>query len=52
MVDDRGLVRPDLSDDGRHPNARGDRLMAPVLAGAVEELLRPGPARPKPTLVK
>lgn len=48
MVDERGLLRQDLSNDGLHPNARGYKVMAPLAERAVQEALhrRPPPARP------
>lgn len=52
VVDDRGLLQSEASDDGLHPNARGYRLMAPVLAQAIDQMWRSSPARPKPSLVK
>jgi lysophospholipase L1-like esterase len=48
LVDDQGQLGADLSDDGLHPNAKGYRLMAPLLMAAVNKALAPPPAPPKP----
>jgi lysophospholipase L1-like esterase len=37
MVDDKGLMKKDLSDDGLHPNASGFKLMAPLAEAAIEK---------------
>jgi lysophospholipase L1-like esterase len=50
LVDEKGLLTEDLSDDGLHPNAKGYRLMAPLVLDAVQRAL-PAPALasdPKP----
>jgi lysophospholipase L1-like esterase len=39
VVDDKGLLKRDLSDDGLHPNAAGYKLMAPLAQAAVEKAL-------------
>jgi lysophospholipase L1-like esterase len=55
VVDARGLLSAEVSDDGLHPNARGYRLMAPVLAAELDRVLRPAapPAKAsKPPLKK
>jgi lysophospholipase L1-like esterase len=44
MVDDKGLMKKDLADDGLHPNAAGFKLMAPLAEAAIEKAL----ASPKP----
>jgi lysophospholipase L1-like esterase len=44
MVDDKGLLKKDLADDGLHPNAAGFRIMAPLAEAAIEKAL----ANPKP----
>jgi lysophospholipase L1-like esterase len=36
MVGEDGLLRPDLSDDGLHPNATGYALMAPLAQAAID----------------
>ncbi len=35
LIDDQGQLGVDLSDDGLHPNAKGYRLMAPLLTAAI-----------------
>jgi lysophospholipase L1-like esterase len=44
MVDDKGLMKKDLADDGLHPNAAGFKIMAPLAEAAIEKAL----ASPKP----
>jgi lysophospholipase L1-like esterase len=44
MVDEKGLLKKDLSDDGLHPNAAGYKLMAPMAEGAIERAV--GTAKP------
>jgi lysophospholipase L1-like esterase len=44
MVDDKGLMKKDLADDGLHPNAAGYKIMAPMAEGAIEKAL----VSPKP----
>lgn len=39
MVDDKGLLKRDLSDDGLHPNAAGYRIMAPLAEAAIAKAL-------------
>jgi len=39
VLDDKGLLRRDLSDDGLHPNAAGYKIMAPLAEGAIEKAL-------------
>jgi lysophospholipase L1-like esterase len=43
LVDERGLLKPGLSDDGLHPNAAGFAVMAPLAQAAIERALA-GPA--------
>ena len=35
LVDDRGMMKRDLSDDGLHPNAAGYKIMAPLVEKAI-----------------
>ena len=51
VVDENGFLIRDASDDGLHPNAKGYRLMAPVLATALNQTLKPV-AAPAPAKVK
>jgi lysophospholipase L1-like esterase len=44
MVDDKGLMKKDLADDGLHPNAAGYKIMAPLAETAIEKAL--GNAKP------
>jgi lysophospholipase L1-like esterase len=40
MVDDKGLLREDLSADDLHPNAKGYAIMAPLAEAAIKQALR------------
>jgi lysophospholipase L1-like esterase len=44
MVDDKGLMKKELADDGLHPNAAGYKIMAPLAEAAIEKAL--GAAKP------
>jgi lysophospholipase L1-like esterase len=39
MVDDKGLLKKDLSEDGLHPNAAGFKVMAPLAEAAIAQAL-------------
>ena len=39
MVDDNGLMKKDLADDGLHPNAAGYKIMVPLAEEAIEKAL-------------
>jgi lysophospholipase L1-like esterase len=39
MVDDKGMLRRDLSDDGLHPNDAGYKIMAPLAEKAIAKAL-------------
>ncbi len=39
MVDDKGLLKRDLADDGLHPNDKGFAVMAPLAQKAIEQAL-------------
>jgi lysophospholipase L1-like esterase len=39
MVDDKGLLKRDLADDGLHPNVAGYKIMAPLAEAAIEKAL-------------
>jgi lysophospholipase L1-like esterase len=44
MVDDKGMLKKDLADDGLHPNSVGYKIMAPLAQAAIEKAL----STPKP----
>jgi lysophospholipase L1-like esterase len=44
MVDDKGLLKRDLADDGLHPNTAGYKIMAPLAEAAIRSALE----NPKP----
>jgi len=37
MVDDKGLLKADLAEDGLHPNDKGYAIMAPLAQKAIDE---------------
>ena len=39
LIDDQGMLRRDLSDDGLHPNAAGYKIMAPLADKAIANAL-------------
>ena len=39
MVDDKGLLKRELADDGLHPNDKGFAVMAPLAQEAIEQAL-------------
>ena len=39
MVDEKGLLKKDLSEDGLHPNAAGFKIMAPLAEAAIAQAL-------------
>jgi len=39
LVDDKGLMKKDLADDGLHPNAAGYKIMAPLAEARIEKAL-------------
>ena len=39
MVDDKGLMKKDLADDGLHPNAAGYKIMVPLAETAIKKAL-------------
>lgn len=41
LIDDKGLLRRDLADDGLHPNKAGFAIMAPMAEKAIESSLQP-----------
>jgi len=40
MVDERGMLKKELSEDGLHPNAAGYALMAPLAEKAIQAAVR------------
>jgi lysophospholipase L1-like esterase len=40
LVDDKGLMKKDLADDGLHPNSAGFKLMAPLAEAAIKKALK------------
>jgi lysophospholipase L1-like esterase len=40
MVDDQGLLKKDLSEDGLHPNAKGYTIMGPLADQAIQTALK------------
>jgi|SRR5579862_1692073 len=45
MVDKAGYLKPDLADDGLHPNSAGYRVMGPLAAAAVDAVAGAKPAK-------
>jgi len=43
MVDEQGLLKRDLSEDGLHPNAHGYAIMGPLAERAIEAALKKRP---------
>jgi len=44
MVDDKGMMKKDLADDGLHPNAAGYKIAAPLAEAGIEKALKQGPS--------
>jgi lysophospholipase L1-like esterase len=42
MVDDKGVLKAELANDGLHPNAEGYRVMAPLAEAAIQQVLKKG----------
>ncbi len=42
MVDDKGMLKRDLAEDGLHPNAAGYKIMAPLAEAAIAKALASG----------
>jgi lysophospholipase L1-like esterase len=40
LVDDKGMLKRDLSDDGLHPNAAGYKIMAPLAEAAIARAMK------------
>ena len=47
MVDEHGLMRRELADQGLHPNAAGYAVMTPLAAKAIERALAAAGAAPQ-----
>ncbi len=43
MVDDKGLLKRNLAEDGLHPNVAGNKIMAPLAEAAIGKALAPKP---------
>jgi lysophospholipase L1-like esterase len=39
MVDDKGMLKAELANDGLHPNAEGYKIMAPLAESAIRQAL-------------
>ena len=46
MVDDAGMMKADLADDGLHPNSAGYRIMAPLALQAINKTVGTGTPTP------
>jgi lysophospholipase L1-like esterase len=40
MIDDKGMLKAELANDGLHPNAEGYKVMAPLAEIAIQQALR------------
>lgn len=40
LVDDKGMLKSDLSEDGLHPNAKGYAVMTPLAEAAISKALK------------
>jgi lysophospholipase L1-like esterase len=40
MVDEKGFLKDELSDDGLHPNEKGYAVMAPLVEEAIAKALK------------
>lgn len=40
LLDEHGLLRKELADDGLHPNAEGYKIIAPLIEAAIEQKLK------------
>ncbi|MGC2766629.1 MAG: SGNH/GDSL hydrolase family protein [Candidatus Acidiferrum sp.] len=43
MIDEKGMLKPDLTNDGLHPNAAGYAVMAPLAEKAIQQSLSQKP---------
>ncbi|PYS23168.1 MAG: hypothetical protein DMF72_10495 [Acidobacteria bacterium] len=42
MIDEKGFLKDELSEDGLHPNAKGYAIMAPLAEAAIAKSLKSG----------
>ena len=42
MIDEKGFLKDELSEDGLHPNAKGYAIMAPLAEAAIAKALKNG----------
>jgi len=42
MIDEKGFLKDELSEDGLHPNAKGYAIMAPPAEAAIAKSLKSG----------
>src|SRR5690242_1136775 len=42
MLDDKGMLKAELANDGLHPNAEGYKIMAPMAEAAIQQTLKKG----------
>jgi lysophospholipase L1-like esterase len=42
MLDDKGMLKAELANDGLHPNAEGYKIMAPLAEAAIGQAVRKG----------
>jgi lysophospholipase L1-like esterase len=42
MLDDQGMLKAELANDGLHPNAEGYKLMVPLVEAAIQQALNKG----------
>jgi lysophospholipase L1-like esterase len=40
MIDDKGFLREEISEDGLHPNGKGYAIMAPLAEAAIAKALK------------
>ncbi|MDX2031727.1 MAG: SGNH/GDSL hydrolase family protein [Blastocatellia bacterium] len=40
MIDEKGMLKAELANDGLHPNAEGYKLMAPLAEAAIQQVLK------------
>ena len=40
MIDDKGMLKAELANDGLHPHAEGYKIMAPMAEAAIKEALK------------